>query len=82
MKKLALSLLLLTIACSPEEQKTETCSTCKEVEQQFINNQWMSVGIEYPTAFTCISNGYTYGSGGYLSGTGQYISKRRVVVCK
>lgn len=69
-------------SCSDDEKSIETCSSCKEIEEQFIQNQWMSVGKEFPTAFTCISNGYTYAAGGYLSGTGQYISKRRVVVCK
>ena len=77
MKKLVLlSLMFLTLSCSTEEE-TETCSTCKEVEEHFINNEWRSVGREFPTAYNCYSNGYTYNTGGYLSGTGNYILKRR-----
>jgi hypothetical protein len=76
----SLSLMFLTLSCSTPD--VESCTSCKEVEEQFINNEWRTVGREYPTAFNCASNGYTFDTGGYLSGTGQYISKRRVVVCK
>ena len=87
MKKLFTLLVLsvLLFSCSAEERVEETGCDCKEVEEYAKSTEnyevWRLTGREFPTEYSCSSNGYWYYTIDYQSGTGAHIQNRNRIKC-
>jgi len=83
MKKLQILLLILTISlasCSKED----LCTSCKEIEESapFPYNDYTVTGREFPTAYNCDSNGYSYYTNNTIDSNGIRHNFRNRVECR